>query len=134
MAQRHFSCVLSRTDNLSSLTKHLMRGFTPEILLKTRILAKVEASNHTVNPDWNFGKMQFFAKSAMSLFLLLMFVPTDISVSYKDMFRVSRFKFVDPNERLGSLNLLLNFVKMAFSTILRPKWPKMTFSKNSVVD
>ena len=134
MAQRHFSCVLSRTDNLSSLTKHLMRGFTPEILLKTRILAKVEASNHTVNPDWNFGKMQFFAKSAMSLFLLLMFVPTDISVSYKDMFRVSRFKFVDPNERLGSLNLLLNFVKIAFSTILGPKWPKMQFSKNSVVD
>ena len=109
MAQRHFSCVLSCTDNLSFLTKHLMRGFTPEILLKTRILAKVEASNHTVNPDWNFGKMQFFAKSAMSLFLLLMFVPTDISVSYKDMFRVSRFKFVDPNERLSSFNLLLNF-------------------------
>ena len=62
MAQRHFSCVLSRTDNLSSLTKHLMRGFTPEILLKTRILAKVEASNHTVNPDWNFGENAIFCK------------------------------------------------------------------------
>ena len=91
------------------LPKRLMRGFAFGILPKNGFLAQFEAPNHTVNPDLNFEKSQFFAKSAMSLFFLLILCSRDILGTWKDMLGVFRFKFVDHDGSSGRLNILLKF-------------------------
>ena len=130
--QRHLEWRLCSFHTIWIAFSCLTWYFECEVFLENSILAKSRAQNYTVNPDWNSGKMQFLAKSAMRLFLCFEVVSIIIQGAYNNISPVPRFKFVARDNNMPKLYMWewWKIWEISFSAILGHFWPKI--AKNAI--